>query len=113
MSRCPDSEDGKHEYTPDEEYDSTGLTWNCCHCGELKPLPRKRRRAYLILRGKLGTMPATVYYRTRARKPPAAGARIDVFLHDPRRTPFAHQQPQTVIVDSYDEVIDKWFLRPA
>lgn len=37
-TKCPDSPDGKHSFTPDLEYDSSGRTINCEYCGELKPL---------------------------------------------------------------------------
>ena len=32
-AECPDSPTGKHEITPDLEYDSTGAVENCNHCG--------------------------------------------------------------------------------
>lgn len=35
---CPDRPDGgPHEYTADLEYDHTGNTINCEHCGDLPP----------------------------------------------------------------------------
>lgn len=34
MYECPDSPDGKHNFTVDMEYDSTGQTVTCEHCGE-------------------------------------------------------------------------------
>lgn len=41
---CAESPTGKHSYTPDLEYDSTGKTKNCEYCGEL---PEKRQVAQL------------------------------------------------------------------
>ena len=37
-SECEDSPDGKHSFTPDYEYDSSGKTINCEYCGELKAI---------------------------------------------------------------------------
>lgn len=34
---CGDSPDGRHSYTADHEYDPTGKTINCEHCGHLEP----------------------------------------------------------------------------
>lgn len=34
---CDESPDGQHDFKPDLEYDSTGETINCMHCGETKP----------------------------------------------------------------------------
>lgn len=34
---CPDSPDGKHSFTADIEYDSSGLVCNCEYCGEPEP----------------------------------------------------------------------------
>jgi len=39
MSKCKESPDGEHNFTPDIEYDITGKTVNCEYCGE--PEPRK------------------------------------------------------------------------
>jgi hypothetical protein len=36
---CAESLDGKHEFATDWEYDSTGGSVNCCHCGEPSPEP--------------------------------------------------------------------------
>ena len=36
--KCPESPDGgEHEFEADYEYDETGSTSNCIHCGELEP----------------------------------------------------------------------------
>jgi hypothetical protein len=40
---CADSPDGKHQFAPDLEYDSTGETINCEYCGEPKP-DKKRQK---------------------------------------------------------------------
>lgn len=34
---CPESPDGGHDYQPDIEYDSSGMTKNCFYCGKEKP----------------------------------------------------------------------------
>ncbi len=40
--KCEDSPTGAHVFTVDLEYDPTGRTINCEHCGELfDPTPRK------------------------------------------------------------------------
>ena len=36
-TKCPDSPDGMHEFEPDLEYDQSGETINCVHCGEPAP----------------------------------------------------------------------------
>lgn len=33
MKECPSSPTGRHDFSQDMEYDSTGMTWNCEHCG--------------------------------------------------------------------------------
>lgn len=35
--QCPDSPNGQHDFAPDYEYDSSGRTINCQHCGEPEP----------------------------------------------------------------------------
>lgn len=34
LKECEESPDGKHSFTPDFEYDSSGETINCEHCGQ-------------------------------------------------------------------------------
>lgn len=37
VGRCPDSPTGRHEFEVDIEYDHTGKTINCVHCGAMEP----------------------------------------------------------------------------
>jgi len=50
---CPDSPRGNHVYEPDLEYDISGCTVNCIHCGEAQPLKGKFPRLDKLRRTKL------------------------------------------------------------
>jgi hypothetical protein len=55
MKQCQDSPNGKHEYSPDFEYDLTGGTINCEYCGDSKP--KKRNNKKRKLKAKKATQP--------------------------------------------------------
>lgn len=45
-AECPDSPTGKHNFTPDWEYDHTGQTINCEYCGEEQPNPERTKETW-------------------------------------------------------------------
>ncbi len=62
----------------------------------------------MILRAKLGTMPATLYYRSL--EAPKVGTIIRVYALAPEATRFKYQRSFCVHVDRYAADIGMWFL---
>ncbi len=54
-SKCQDAPNGIHSFEPDYEYDSSGETINCVHCGELAPEGMKMDCEALIVNATAGS----------------------------------------------------------